>query len=171
MAQAKNLEDLRDSVVPHHQSGDAADTGTASWTVDVRLLERLLLFESAGQRNDETDGSLHSRDLKPRLQNTHNKSNASASFDLIGSVGISGHQSVPKDTPISAPLMVDRVNQTHEADLDFFANMTPEISGFEGYLDYQGVSSNNGVEGNSNMFLPANEYGRSIDDWLGVNLL
>jgi len=171
MAQADNLESLRDSIVPVAHSSDATDIEQSSWAIDVNLLERLLLFETAGQRDHETDPSLQSDTLTPKTTKKHGKSHTSTTYDLIGSVGISGHQSVPKDTPISAPPVGERSGHCNGPDIDFFASMTPGMSGFEGYLDYQGITGPNGLEGCSSMFLPANEYGRSIDDWLGIDLL
>lgn len=169
--QAENLESLRDSVVPLTQPDDQLVGAQQSWTLNVSLLGRLLLFETAGQHPRETDVSLKSNTLTPKPRNIHLKTDSSVEFNLIGSMGISGHQSVPKDTPISAPLTSGRSNHSDTADLDFFASMAPDLSNVRGAFEYQGLTSDNGVEINSNMFLPAVEYGRSIGDWLGNDFL
>lgn len=169
--QAENLESLRHSVVPLAQPEDQLVGAQQSWTLNVSLLGRLLLFETAGQRPGETDVSLKSNTLTPKPKNIHLKTDSSVEFNLIGSMGISGHQSVPKDTPISAPLTNDQSNHSDTADLDFFASMAPDFSNMRGAYEYQGLTSDNGAEIDSSMFLPAIEYGRSIGDWLGNDLL
>lgn len=141
------------------------------WSIDVRLLGRLLVFETAGQRAHETDCSLRSTTLIPKSSNVHDQTTLSAGFNLVGSTGISGHRSVPKDAPMSAPLPSDRSRHSNAATNDFFANMAPEMSDLEGLLDDPILGNSSGVAKRANMFLPANEYGRSIGDWFGVDLV
>lgn len=170
-SEADNLEILRESVSPLADNNYRLNEEQQSWTIDVHLLGRLLLFETAGQRAHETDRSLRSITLKPKTSNVHDKTTLSAGYDLIGSTGISGHQSVPKDRPISAPLLSStRSNHANTADIEFFDSLAPDMTDFEGALNYSGLPGSNGAEKGSNMLLPANEYGRSIDDWLGMDL-
>lgn len=139
--------------------------------MDVQLLGRLLLLETAGQRLQETDTSLRSTTLLPKVNNIYTQINSSTGFNLIGSTGISGHRSVRKDAPLSAPQSNDGSRYSGTADVDFFASIIPDISGQEGMLGNQVVECASGADIGANMFLPANEYSKSIGDWFGVDLV
>lgn len=170
--QADNLETLRGSVTPLARTDDSHDSEQQSWTIDVRLLERMLLFETAGQRAHEADGSLSSSTLTPKVSHIHDKTQLSTGYDLIGSTGISGHKSVPKDRPMSAPeLNSARSSRSNDADFDFFASIAPVVGNFAGAPDWSGLTGGDGVDRGGNMFFPANVCGRPMDGWLGMNLV
>lgn len=139
--------------------------------MDVQLLGRLLLLETAGQRSQDTDSSLRSTTLLPKVNNMYIQTTSSTGFNLIGSTGISGHRSVRKDAPISAPQSSDSSRHSGTTDVDFFASIIPDLSGQGGLLGNPVMESGSGADRGANMFLPANEYSRSIGDWFGVDLV
>lgn len=171
-AQADNLEAAWTSVTPSDRAYDCSDDERPFWSMDVQLLARLLLLETAGQRVGYTDSSLRSTTLLPKTNNIHTQITSSGGFDLIGSTGISGHRSVRKDAPLSAPQSSDRSRHSVVTDVDFFASIIPDISGQAGLLGNPVIDSGSGAtRGGANMFIPENEYSRSIGDWFGVDLV
>lgn len=158
-------------MTPSDRAGDCSDDEGPLWSIDVQLLGRLLLLETAGQRAQDTDSSLRSTTLLPKVNNIYTQITPSTGFNLIGSTGISGHRSVRKDAPISAPQASDRLRHGGATDFNFFASMIPDISGREGLLGNSAMESGSGADRGANMFLPANEYSRSIGDWFGVDIV
>lgn len=131
----------------------------------------MLLFETAGQRAHEADGSLRSSTLAPKVSNIHDKTPLSTGYDLIGSAGISGHRLVPKDRLMSAPeLNSARSSHGNDADFDFSGSIAPVVSNFGGAPDWLGLAGGNGVD-RGNLFFPANECGRPLNDWLSNDLV
>ena len=81
---------------------NSASRSTA-WSTDTRLLSRLLVYETAGQRKTSPDTSLRGRTLVLKANLTAGDDAAVSDYDLVGTSGISGHRTVLNDNPINAP--------------------------------------------------------------------
>ncbi|RFN54041.1 zn(ii)2cys6 transcription factor [Fusarium flagelliforme] len=96
-----NLQKLQQSIqVVSVPSQDPELSGTAEqkFTIDTRLLWDLLCYEKAGRPDAHADQSMFSG-----LLSTDQDNGSGTDYDLVGSAGIIGHKTVPKDTPIYAP--------------------------------------------------------------------
>lgn len=94
----------------------------------------------------------------------HQESDCSsaAEFDLVGSAGISGHKAVPTEIPLYPP-DEDGSTPTHES----FGNMLGMGSNV---LNFGIPADLPRLNGQEDLFLQANDFGRAIDDWLNLDL-
>ncbi|KLO95349.1 uncharacterized protein Y057_12769 [Fusarium fujikuroi] len=73
------------------------------FTIDTRLLWDILSYEHAGRPDARADESIYNG-LASTHQDTARAGNEDGdAYDLVGSAGIIGHKTVPKDTPLYAP--------------------------------------------------------------------
>ncbi|KAF4995952.1 hypothetical protein FGRMN_4807 [Fusarium graminum] len=141
-----NLQKLQQSIqmVPVPLE-DSAMPGAAQqkFTIDTRLLWDILCYEQAGRPNAYGDQSMFSGLLCTTQDIGSHETESGASYDLVGSAGITGHKTVPKDTPIYAP---------GEETLQ------------------QNISYGSGsIVGQPNIFPQAHDFGRAIDEWLSLD--
>ncbi|USW59536.1 hypothetical protein Slin15195_G128550 [Septoria linicola] len=169
-AMADNLEAVNRSVTSCAQSNDAGEGGQRSWSVDSCLLARLLLYETAGQRNHEPDCSFRSATLIPKAGNLHDEKTLSAASNLMGSKGIHGHPSVPKDSVLTAPSCTDGTRWNDIADHNLFANVAPAANGLEELYKGRSLADFDSTGDGVNIHLPATGSNESLDNWFNSNL-
>ncbi|KAF5674678.1 quinic acid utilization activator [Fusarium heterosporum] len=141
-----NLQKLQQSIrmlsVPH-EDPEMSGTPQQKFTIDTRLLWDLLCYEQAGRPGAHGEQSMFSS-LSCTAQGTgSHETEPGASYDLVGSAGITGHKTVPKDTPIYAP-----GEETLQQNIRH---------GFGSIL------------GQPNIFPQADDFGRAIDEWLRLD--
>ncbi|KAM0546946.1 hypothetical protein ACHAPJ_010606 [Fusarium lateritium] len=142
----ENLQKLQQSIhvisVPSGESG-LSGTPQQKFTIDTRLLWDLLCYEQAGRSDAHIDQSMFSGLSSTNQDTGSNGTESGAGYDLVGSAGIIGHKTVPKDTPIYAP-----GEETLQQNIrDGFGS----------------------VVGQQNIFPEAQDFGRAIDEWLSLD--
>jgi hypothetical protein len=97
----------------------------------------------------------------PNPERQGNELGSAAEFDLVGSIGISGHKAIPMKTPLFPP------------DGDASASTQGSLG------NIPGISSNfdlgvpvdvPGLNEQEGFFLQPTDFGRAIDDWLNLEL-
>ncbi|PLB38272.1 Zn(II)2Cys6 transcription factor [Aspergillus candidus] len=130
-----------------------------TWSIDAPLLWELLVYDHASQSPSST-GTLFGRTLlNPSTRPAASRMmTPDAEFPLVGSAGISGHQTVARDLDAYPPDLVT----------------TPPATGFAAALGDPSTLSGefHGLVGdpldgivNENLFLAPESYGRAIEDW------
>ena len=137
------------------------------WSIDTKLLNDLLRYETAGRRPNSSSSSITSKSLMPRTEAMANDSaSVAADYDLVGSAGISAHRTAPTEAPLNPPGEPAGIFGL----MDFLSNVHQQVPGgppgplAEPFLDEVGAPASD-----PNLFLPANDHWRSIDDWLTLN--
>lgn len=158
----ENLKLLQQSVVsvPSPGSTDADGSEGRMWSIDDRLLWNLLIYERAGQPGAQVDQSIFGPSLKSA--NPRDSSETSLEFDLVGSTGISGHRSNPKEVPVYAPGERDTTEPSpnqHRPNADLYGTLEDRV--YEGW---------NGLTEQEGIYLQVNDFGRAIDDWLTLDI-
>lgn len=161
-AMAENLEELRSSVV----LGPQGLTKDSKWSIDSRLLNSILVFETAGRRSSAPDQSLHGETLYlETMPNFADDGNITMEYDLIGSSGISGHRTNVKEVPLNAPSdMSDRPAAEDQPGKDRL--LLPNVGESPATFSSGAVS---GIRDDLFQILQGNEYGTAIDDWFNMD--
>lgn len=157
--QVEKLQKLQNSVVivpPRaSNSGDASSSGARqSLSIDSKLLWDLLIYENAGRDDGCPGHSIFGSSLiqLPMMARESARDATEVEYDLVGSAGISGHRTVPKESPVYAPEDVAAPQDTAPV-----APWTVEnglMSGIDGESSYEAL------------FLQPNDFGWAIDDWM-----
>ncbi|KAF5005367.1 hypothetical protein FDECE_8179 [Fusarium decemcellulare] len=165
---AQNLRKLQDSIimVPSPPSeGNPAQEPQLSWSIDAQLLWDILISEKAVRLDAESDRSMFDDTIT--LEAEHREHDV-AEFAMVGSAGISGHKTVPKEVNAYAPEDDERYHR-------ITSSTTPAeaaLSGFnvtdERFFEEFGGMNQMMDEGNS--FLQAEDFGKAINDWFSFDL-
>lgn len=136
-------------------------TPQQKFTIDTRILWDLLSYEQAGRSDAHIDQSMFSGLSSMNPDVGSNGTESGVGYDLVGSAGIIGHKTVPKDTPIYAPgegqltaVENDRLNK----DLILTETLQQNIRDGFGSVVLQ-----------QNIFPQAHDFGRAIDEWLSLD--
>ncbi|KAH7126053.1 hypothetical protein EDB81DRAFT_203261 [Dactylonectria macrodidyma] len=160
---AQNLRKLQDSIVfvpsPRPDSMEIEDN-QESWSIDAQLLWDILIYEKAGREDAARDCSMFEDSLTagPENQRQH-----VAEFDLVGSAGIFGHKTAPKEVPVYAP--DDDANATERPSAGATRALTETVNEERNYERFAGINEQDGL------FLQPNDFGRAIDNWFNFDLV
>ena len=124
-----------------------------SLSIDSELLWDLLIYESAGRDDESPRHSIFASSLV-QLPTIRRDDAAAEEYDLVGSAGISGHKTVPKESPVYAPEEV-------AGHLDG-APVAPWAE--NGFMS--GVDEESNYEA---LLLQPNDFGWAIDDWMSFH--
>ncbi|UNI24498.1 hypothetical protein JDV02_010238 [Purpureocillium takamizusanense] len=161
---AENLLVLQESVVlAPTQEGLSCDDGTSEplcLSIDSKLLWNMLIYEKAGRDFSRLDQSIFGSSLTqipatPR-ENEHDR--VDAAYDLVGYAGISGHKTVPRESPAYAP--EDNITPPDTQSVAHGPEIMPT-----GPSSLIGMGSDSTYEP---PFFQANDFGRAIDEWMGL---
>ncbi|KAF5606691.1 quinic acid utilization activator [Fusarium subglutinans] len=161
----ENLRKLQQSiqVVPPTSQDPGSDRLTPQkFTIDTRLLWDILSYEHAGRPDARTDESIYNG-----LSSTHQDTARGASddgdgYDLVGSAGIIGHKTVPKDTPLYAPGEGEVSHPIRGRD-------PSDASGLLGSLQQNIQEGFGSAMELDNIFPEVHDFGRAIDEWLSLD--
>ena len=142
-------------------SGEAVNNGHyRPLSINSELLWDLLVYETAG-RDDETHGqqsifgpSLVKMAPLPKDTTKHHEAR-SVEYDLVGSAGISGHKTVPKESPAYAPEDIATPKEPSTALSWSFEDRL--VGGIDEVSSYEAL------------LLQPNDFGRAIDEWLNFD--
>ncbi|KEZ43927.1 Uncharacterized protein SAPIO_CDS4115 [Scedosporium apiospermum] len=170
---ADNLDNLRSSVVvapstTPTRAGNENSTGLRQApSINAQLLWDMLIYERAGQRDAAADQSMFHDSLAqiPAAIQDNNQDTTTAEFDLVGSAGISGHKTVPKDSPAYPPDDAATPLDHASSGPGTAPEATAGVADAERYVDGIGAESN--YEG---LYFQADDFSRAIDDWMSINL-
>lgn len=162
--QYENLQKLQQSIqvtpVPFEEPV-MSGTPQQKFTIDTRILWDLLSYEQAGRADAQIDQSMFSGLSSTNPDIGSNGTESGVGYDLVGSAGIIGHKTVPKDTPIYAPgegKLTSVENNPSDFDLTLIETLQQNIrDGFGSMVPQQ------------NIFPQAHDFGRAIDEWLSLN--
>jgi len=101
----------------------------------------------------------------PAAIQDNNQDTTTAEFDLVGSAGISGHKTVPKDSPAYPPDDAATPLDHASSGPGTAPEATSGVADAERYVDGIGAESN--YEG---LYFQADDFSRAIDDWMSINL-
>ena len=151
-------------MLPSQSAGDGYAAGERqSLSIDSKLLWDMLIYERAGRNGAAPDQSIFGPSLAqiPSAARAGTHDTVVAEYDLVGSAGISGHKTVPKESPVYAP-----------EDIAIQRNPSPMIHGTTAVpIPPYSIEDRymNGIDGESSyeaLFFQANDFGRAIDEWM-----
>ncbi|KAI7764836.1 hypothetical protein LZL87_004041 [Fusarium oxysporum] len=161
----ENLRRLQQSiqVVPLANGDPGVDRPTQQkFTIDTRLLWDILSYEQAGRPDAHADESIYSG-LSSTNQDTARGTNEDGDgYDLVGSAGIIGHKTVPKDTPLYAP-------GEGEMSHPIRGRVPSDASGLLGSLQQNIQEGFGSAMEPDNIFPQVHDFGRAIDEWLSLD--
>lgn len=125
-----------------------------SLSIDSELLWDLLIYESAGRDDESPRHSIFASSLVqlPTIRRDDAKSDE---YDLVGSAGISGHKTVPKESPVYAPEEV--AGHLDGAPMAPWAAENGFMSGIDEESNYEAL------------LLQPNDFGWAINDWMSFH--
>ncbi|KAJ6179426.1 Zn(II)2Cys6 transcription factor [Penicillium mononematosum] len=158
-AMCQNLETLRQSV--HVVQSPDATQEMRSFSINGQLLWDTLAYDRAGLPNGQADESMFSGIFVPNTERQGDELGSAAEFDLVGSIGISGHKAIPMKTPLFPP-----DGDASASTQGSFGNIPGISSNFDMGVpvDAPGLNEQEGF------FLQPTDFGRAIDDWLNFEL-
>ncbi|KAM0426095.1 hypothetical protein ACHAPT_008726 [Fusarium lateritium] len=167
-AQAQNLRKLQDSItmVPSVAGqGTQASEPQMSWSIDAQLLWDILIYEKAVRTNAAADRSLFG---DPITIEADQREQDISEFAMVGSAGISGHKTVPKEVTAYAP-------EDNEGYHSINPPNTPTgalVSGFNVGEDrfFDSFGDMNQMMDQDNSFLQAEDFGKAIDNWFNFDM-
>ncbi|KAF4343800.1 Zn(II)2Cys6 transcription factor [Fusarium beomiforme] len=159
----ENLQKLQQSIqVVSSSREDLGGQAQQKFTIDTRLLWDILSYEQAGRPDARADDSIFSCLTSTPQGNTRGGTETGDGYDLVGSAGIIGHKTVPKDTPLYAPGEGELSNNVR-------ARVPSDASGLLGSLQ-QNIQEGFGSSMESdNVFPQVHDFGRAIDEWLSLD--
>jgi hypothetical protein len=161
--QHENLQKLQQSIqvipVPSEEPG-MSGTPQQKFTIDTRILWDLLSYEQAGRSNAHIDQSMFSGLSSTNPDIGSNSTESGIGYDLVGSAGIIGHKTVPKNTPIYAPGEGETAKENNRSDFDLILIETLQQNIRDGF---------GSVVPQQNIFPQAHDFGRAIDEWLSLD--
>ncbi|KAH8686431.1 putative Zn(II)2Cys6 transcription factor [Ilyonectria robusta] len=162
---AQNLRKLQESIVfvpsPRPESAENEDN-QESWSIDAQLLWDILIYEKAGCEGAARDCSIFEDAL---TAGPENRRQDVAEFDLVGSAGIFGHKTAPKEVPVYAP--DEDTSPTQRSNTRATRALT-ETAGFNEDRAYERFV---GLNEQDALFLQPNDFGRAIDNWFNFDLV
>lgn len=148
--------------------GNDAHSGSRQvHSIDAQLLWNMLIYERAGHQDATADQSMFDCSLTPTPSaiRGNEQDESTAEFDLVGSAGISGHRTVPKECPVYPPEDTTALQEQTSGTPDMMLGETLMSTDLYRYLD--------GVEGESNyegLAFQAQDFSRVIEDWMNIDL-
>lgn len=162
--QADNLKTLQESVVGVPSPSTWTGGNQQAWSINAQLLWDLLIYEKAGRESASMDQSIFGGSFTPAAG--ANRQDV-ADFDLVGSAGISGHRSAPKEIPVYAPEDKAKTPAAVEASAGNGNRVGAEMGGSVENRLFEGLT---GFSEQDSLFLQANDFGRAIDNWLSFDM-
>ncbi|KAF7556393.1 hypothetical protein G7Z17_g1438 [Cylindrodendrum hubeiense] len=160
---AQNLRKLQESIVfvpSPRPDGEENEDNQESWSIDAQLLWDILIYEKAGREGAARDCSIFDDSLTAGPENQRQDV---AEFDLVGSAGIFGHKTAPKEVPVYAP---DEDTSPLERTNVGAVRAVPETAHEDrAYERFAGLNEQDGL------FLQPNDFGRAIDNWFNFDLV
>ncbi|RKK13784.1 hypothetical protein BFJ65_g13005 [Fusarium oxysporum f. sp. cepae] len=161
----ENLRKLQQSIQVVPLASEEPGLGRPTqqqFTIDTRLLWDILSYEQAGRPDARADESVYSG-LASTNQDTGRGGNESGEgYDLVGSAGIIGHKTVPKDTPLYAP-------GEGEMSHPIRGRVPSDVSGLLGSLQQNIQEGFGSAMEPDNIFPQVHDFGRAIDEWLSLD--
>lgn len=156
---ASKLRRLQGSVImatPGASNAHETSTGRPSLSIDSKLLWDLLVYETAVQDDQTTTHSVFDSSLKRHASTGGSTSHdlKNIEYDLVGSAGISGHKTFPKESPIYAP---DDAGTPRPPEVPLPWSFETEFMG--------GVQDESNYEA---MGFQPNDFSRAIDEWINA---
>ncbi|KAF4503272.1 Quinic acid utilization activator [Fusarium agapanthi] len=161
----ENLRKLQQSiqVVPLTSEDSGPDRLTPQkFTIDTRLLWDILSYEHAGRPDARTDESIYNGLSSIHQDTARGTSDDGDGYDLVGSAGIIGHKSAPKDTPLYAP-------GEGEVSHPIRGRVPSDASGLLGSLQQNIQEGFGSAMEADNIFPEVHDFGRAIDEWLSLD--
>ncbi|KAF5980130.1 hypothetical protein FBULB1_5374 [Fusarium bulbicola] len=132
------------------------------FTIDTRLLWDILSYEQAGRPDASTDESIYNSLSSTHQDTARGTSDDGDGYDLVGSAGIIGHKTVPKDTPLYAP-------GEGEVSHPIRGRVPSDASGLLGSLQQNIQEGFGSAMEPDNIFPEVHDFGRAIDEWLSLD--
>ncbi|KAF5572359.1 quinic acid utilization activator [Fusarium pseudoanthophilum] len=161
----ENLRKLQQSIqVVPLASGDPVLTRPPQqkFSIDTRLLWDILCHEQAGRPDARDDESMYSDLASTHLDPARGIDDDGDGYDLVGSAGIIGHKTVPKDTPLYAP-------GEGEVSHPIRGRVPSDASGLLGSLQQNIQEGFGSAMEPDNIFPEVHDFGRAIDEWLSLD--
>lgn len=166
--QAQNLRKLQDSItmIPSVSGqGTHASEPQMSWSIDAQLLWDILIYEKAVRSNAAADKSLFG---EPITLEADQREQDISEFAMVGSAGISGHKTVPKEVTAYAP-------EDNGSNIRINHSSTPAgtmVGGLNVAEDrfFESFGDMNQMMGEDNSFLQAEDWGKAIDNWFNFDI-
>ncbi|EMT65613.1 Quinic acid utilization activator [Fusarium odoratissimum] len=131
------------------------------FTIDTRLLWDILSYEQAGRPDARADESVYSGLASTHQDTGRGGKEPGEGYDLVGSAGIIGHKTVPKDTPLYAP-------GEGEMSHPIRGRVPSDASGLLGSLQQNIQEGFGSAMEPDNIFPQVHDFGRAIDEWLSL---
>ncbi len=135
-------------------------------SIDSKLLWNMLIYERAGRHCAGLDQSIFGSSLT-QVQTTERRGEAhetlAAAYDLVGFAGISGHKTVPKESPVYAPEENTTLGETSNVAEGPGIAPTTQNSFQDRY-----IMCLDGESSFEPLFLQAHEFGRAIEEWMSL---
>lgn len=169
--QADKLQRLQQSITVAIDASQAQVGGSnaGTWSFDAALLWEILVYENDGScGSSENLSSVLGGHLLPRSSATEpSVQGAETEFDLIRSEGIASHKTAHTQPLLHAP---GQAAWTLESAPNFQAEKSVPAVAPEG-ASPAFLEAMVGVQGQESFFLGADDYGRTIDAWLDLDVV
>ncbi|KAF5669058.1 fungal specific transcription factor factor domain-containing protein [Fusarium denticulatum] len=161
----ENLRKLQQSIQVVPLASEAPEMGRPTqqkFTIDTRLLWDILSYEHAGRADARADESIYSGLTSIHQAPARGTNEDGDGYDLVGSAGIIGHKTVPKDTPLYAP-------GEGEVSHTIRGRVPSDASGLLGSLQQNIQDGFGSAMEPDNIFPQVHDFGRAIDEWLSLD--
>ncbi|KAF5597825.1 quinic acid utilization activator [Fusarium pseudocircinatum] len=161
----ENLRKLQQSIQVAPLASEAPEMGRPTqqkFTIDTRLLWDILSYEHAGRPDARADESIYRGLASTHHDPTRGIDGDVDGYDLVGSAGIIGHKTVPKDTPLYAP-------GEGEVSHPIRGRVPSDASGLLGSLQQNIQDGFGSAMEPDNIFPQVHDFGRAIDEWLSLD--
>nr|RBQ86945.1 hypothetical protein FVER53263_10018 [Fusarium verticillioides] len=161
----ENLRKLQQSIqiVPlASQEPGLGRPAQQKFSIDTRLLWDILSYDHAGRSDARADESIYSGLAPTHHDPARGTNDDGDGYDFVGSAGIIGHKTVPKDTPLYAP-------GEGEVSHPIRGRVPSDASGLLGSLQQNIQEGFGSAMEPDNIFPEVYEFGRAIDEWLSLD--
>lgn len=162
IAQAKQLEQLRDSISPGGLASDGNTPGNSRqrWSVNLQLLWRILVYSHASRTASPTGdifGPVLAKESLHHIGSSSFGEIAEQDFALIGTAGISGHKTVASECVTYPPEQAE-----HQAGGPALPTLDPSELPVSEALGLE-------LNGEDALLLQMQDYDKAFEDWLSLN--
>lgn len=167
-AQARQLEQLRDSISPGGLMTDAGASGPNSsqkWSVNLQLLWKILVYAQSSKSSTAAE-DMFGPGLAKESMGSSSMSSAAViterDFSLIGSAGIAGHKTVATECVTYPPEQAEHSGQSQT-----------EIEEMPPVADTLALPEDPDLDlpDEDTLFLQLQDYDKAFEDWLSLNPL
>ena len=152
------------SVPQDTSSGQQHWPNESSLSTDAQLLWRILIYENSGRPDAGPDTTLFEDQI---VLESQRQTQDVTEFAMVGSAGISGHNTVPREVSAYAPRDVDSSGGIQRSLLS-----SPVAAGEDLHSNYRSFTdalhNQNGNSDQLNDALLPEDFGKTFNDWFSL---